>query len=195
MTATRRRAWGKYEDMNEDSPDDSPYEMLARYDQSETKRDRCRPTTKKPVVPALWQTSPAGLLYLKSTRAATEEYTPPPASPPLMPASDHPHVPKLRRHSGFIATEGATMCPSSLPRRMGGNGRRGGSSLHSPTTLTWLASVPTTTTCTVDPSMPPLTSTYQRSQRIARRTLLSSNRALKVQPVSTQRSVASMIWR
>jgi hypothetical protein len=39
MTATRRQVWGEYEDMNEDSPDDSPYEMLARYDQSETKHD------------------------------------------------------------------------------------------------------------------------------------------------------------
>jgi hypothetical protein len=39
MTATERRAWGRYEDMNEDGPDDSPYEMLEKHDQSETKRD------------------------------------------------------------------------------------------------------------------------------------------------------------
>jgi hypothetical protein len=30
---------GKYEDMNEDGPNGSPYGMLAKHDQSETKHD------------------------------------------------------------------------------------------------------------------------------------------------------------
>jgi hypothetical protein len=30
---------GEVRDMDEDSPNDSPYEMLAKHDQSETKRD------------------------------------------------------------------------------------------------------------------------------------------------------------
>jgi hypothetical protein len=30
---------GKYNSMNEDSPNDSPYETLVKHDQSETKRD------------------------------------------------------------------------------------------------------------------------------------------------------------
>jgi hypothetical protein len=44
MTATRRRAWGKYDSMNKDGPNGSPYEMLAKHDQSETKCDTWRAT-------------------------------------------------------------------------------------------------------------------------------------------------------
>jgi hypothetical protein len=39
MTATRRQAWGKYDSMNKDGPNGSPYETLAKHDQSETKHD------------------------------------------------------------------------------------------------------------------------------------------------------------
>jgi hypothetical protein len=35
--------------MNEDSPDDSPYEMLARYDQSEMKHDRTEGTRERTI--------------------------------------------------------------------------------------------------------------------------------------------------
>jgi hypothetical protein len=31
MAATRRRAWGKYDSMNEDGPNGSPYETLAKH--------------------------------------------------------------------------------------------------------------------------------------------------------------------
>jgi hypothetical protein len=39
MTATGKTSVGEVRNMNEDGPNDSPYEMLAKHDQSETKRD------------------------------------------------------------------------------------------------------------------------------------------------------------
>ena len=39
MTTMRQQAWKKYDSMNEDGPNGSLYETLAKHDQSETKCD------------------------------------------------------------------------------------------------------------------------------------------------------------
>jgi hypothetical protein len=41
---------GEVQDMDEDGPNDSPYEMLAKYDQSETKHDTVSVTSQRLVL-------------------------------------------------------------------------------------------------------------------------------------------------